>query len=394
MGAVVAMTIDRFTSPLRPHADRASSFRHQELIKRLRELPAGPGPDSAFTRVLRAELLAAGVPISAAAGVPTSGLRKAGIRRANPSFGLGAAAAVVAVLIGVVAVMSGGSRSGGSQYALKMAGDSLQLSFSGGPSDKGYSYLKLATERAVAATEFTADTASRFNRQDARLITDTLANADSDTRNGMRYLAAATNEARSATPLADLGPWIASQRAVLSRLQMTLPAGTVQARANQSAALLDRVELRLAGLRSAAACSCLAQSGRDDLGPLPCSPCASQPPSGPVVSPGVSAAPGASGSASATAASRGIVPTASGTALNTSRPTALPTASLSRPRLPASITPSLPVTIAPSGSSAALPGISVGVGVTLPSAGGSSHAGVDLTLPGLPPIHLPEPGAG
>ncbi|MCW2523375.1 MAG: hypothetical protein JWO63_1710, partial [Frankiales bacterium] len=335
------MVTGRF-SPRSPARSRPEqSYREGQVITRLRELPPGPDPDPAFVATLRAQLLqAAQLQAAERASAEVEPARRLirpdrpiparrPVRRPvrGPSFALAAAALVLAVLTGLALSIAGSRSTGDSRYHLQLAGDRLELAFTGADVDKGYAYLALASERTTAATRASPGSGQSLSGRQASLLTETLVSTDQDTRTGMRYLGVATSEARSAAPLRQLGPWIDGQRSLLAQLHARLPSGALQARAAVSSLLLDRVSQRFGALSQLAGCACLATSGTDDLGPIPCSPCDPSPaPGGAVVTGAPSSTPSPGGvhtgsAAPSSAPSVGSVPGSNSASAPGPRPT-------------------------------------------------------------------------
>lgn len=390
---------------------RSGGSRETELIARLRDLSAGPEPDSRFKADLRSQLVSITARVVAEAkeeaataaknrtGRRARGRAGTGVLRAarRPLLAFGSAAAVLVLLLGLAVWMSNGALPGQSLYGVKRASENVQLSVAGSDTDKGYTYLQLATNRSKEvgqllgsssaggpATESVSAAGGQISAHTSSLVTDTLSSADADSRSGMQLLGRAAVSQLSADPLAKLNGWLSAQRGRLIDARDRIPAGTLHNRAQASLNLLQLIEARANGLKAKMGCRCLSLANSDALGPRPCDRC------GPVLpSPGSSRSSGAtptgSGQPSAPVGSSpghgGSAPLPSlslpglgggGSGPSTSATgsgAALPTV----PTVPGGL-PSLPVSTGPGGISTTLPG---GVSISIGS------DGVTLTVPAI-----------
>jgi hypothetical protein len=282
----------RFTTrPDRKHRGSGRSATERDLISRLRQLPPGPGPDAHFTSELRAQLVAITervVTESTSEAVPRRTARRAGFlgRIRRPLIATVSAAAVLVVLLGLAVWVSHSALPGQSLYGIKRASENFSLSLAGTDTGKGKEYLQQATSRATETTKLVGDPAPSLSGELTKLVGSTLSSADSDTRNGMRLLAKAALDQHSATPLAGLSDWVSAQSARFTELQSRLPVGTAKTRTQDSLVLLQRVATRLGQWKSEFNCGCLslAPNRVDDIGPLPCTICHSQPKPAPSLS--------------------------------------------------------------------------------------------------------------
>lgn len=341
-----------------------------DLISRLRELPAGPVLDSRFTSELRSQLVAIAPRIIAESEVPASTARSPGrsglLRGARrPLLAFSGAAAVLVMLLGLAVWQSHGALPGQSLYGVKRASENFQLSMASGDTAKGKAYLQQATSRAKEANQLasgTSGTPAPLSPHTSSLLISTLASADTDTRSGMQLLGRAAVGQLSADPIAGLSGWATGQHAQLTELLGRLPAGTARSHTESSLALLQRVATRAAQLKGQMGCPCLSLAHSDDLGPLPCTPCASKPAGLPPV-PGLPVLPTGSLPGSGTSSAAGPVPQPSLSlpglgGAPTAIPSSIPPAGSSLPSLPSS-----PVSAGTGGISATLPGgISVSAG--------------------------------
>jgi hypothetical protein len=256
-----------------------------------------------------------------------------------------------------------------------------------GDAERGRTYLELARNRAKEAIDLLGRpnalagsavlAAGAINEHTAKLVTDTLASADGDSRSGMQLLGKSAVAQLSADPLAGLDSWLPGQRSLLTDIVHRAAAGVVHYRAQTSLNLLQRVAVRSDALKKNIGCPCLSRAVSDDLGPVPCSPCkslvagptgGSQPP--PASSPARSPLPAVPGSSPAQSAQSG----------RSNGDAKTPASALDEP-LPSSA-PSPSGALSPGGPVTRAPG-SGGLGVSPP--GGIS---VSLPLP-LPPIKIP-----
>jgi hypothetical protein len=254
----------------------------QELVDRLRQLPAGPEPDPGFTRELRAQLVAIAPRIVAESASEVGTRRPARpagfLRRVRrPLVAIVSATAVLATLLGLAVWVSHGALPGQSLYGIKRASENFSLSLAGSDTDKGKAYLQQATRRATESTKLVGDPAGQaaLTGELVKLLGSTLQSADSDTRNGLQLLGNAAVDQQSSAPIAGLPDWVSAQRARLTELQARLPAGAARNRTQASLALLQRAATRLAQWRAELGCGCLSPSRVDELGPLPCPNCLS-----------------------------------------------------------------------------------------------------------------------
>jgi hypothetical protein len=167
-------------------------------------------------------------------------------------------------------------------YNLKRAGEDARVSLASG-SDKASDLLAFARTRAEEVAELLSiPTASGAGPQatagvssrTAGLVTSTLGSADDDVRQASVLLGTQAAHSASAAPLSIMIDWAPGQLDRLGRIVAHLPAGALHDRAAQSATLVDRALARARALARDAGCDCLASSGSDQLGPLPCTSCA------------------------------------------------------------------------------------------------------------------------
>jgi hypothetical protein len=385
------------------------------LITRLRSLPIGPQPDQHFKSDLRSQLVSITARIvteAAAEGTAAVGrsVRVAGksSRRAGvgvlqaarrPLLTFASAAAVLVMLLGLAVWVSSGSLPGDSLYGVKRASENVKLSMAGSDAERGRTYLDLARNRVNEAIDLLgrpnalASTAApdvlaagAVNAHTAKLVTDTLASADSDSRSGMQLLGKAAVAQLSADPLSGLDSWLPGQRGKLTDLLSRAPAGAVHDRSQTSVNLLQRIALRSDALKKNIGCPCLGQAVSDDLGPVPCSPCTSltppgggaqQPPASGAAPSGLPALPGSNPTQSARSNTDPRSPAATGTGSAASGRATTPGPGASGAALPSS-----PISVGSGGVGASVPGLGVSAGI------GSGGISASLPLP-LPRIKIP-----
>jgi hypothetical protein len=272
-----------------------------KLISRLRALP-GPTPEAGFKSDLRTQLVAitgrvvsesetapagaAPVSRSAAAAAPA---RRAARALRRPVLAVTGAATVLVLLLGMAVWMSSGSLPGESLYGVKRASENVQLSMTGSNAAKGQAYLELAGNRAREVAKLLSQPSAlpvaggpgaaggRISPHTASLVSDTLASADDDTIHGMQLLGRAAVAQVSKDPLARMTTWWPGQNTRMTEVRNKIPSGPLRSRAQASLALLQQIAIRTGQLNKAIGCSCLATAPVDELGPLPCSPCAAAP---------------------------------------------------------------------------------------------------------------------
>ena len=255
------------------------------LVERLTTVPAPPGPSPQFSAQLQAQLVAV-TPRLVAEGATESdqrrgwrGLRVRRLPLRRPLAVVGALVVIFALLLGGAVWLSTSSLPGDSLYSLKRASENVQLSLTGGTGARAKEYLSLAKRRTNEASALlsraSADAAGGIDARRARLITQTLGEADSNLRNASRLLTQQAVDNRSADPLRVLMGAMPDQVSRLSAIVDRIPASPLHDRALASEQLAARVLDRANQLRADLGCNCLTATSTDDLGPLPCpTPCA------------------------------------------------------------------------------------------------------------------------
>jgi hypothetical protein len=275
------------------------------LVHRLATVPPPPGPSPEFTAQLHAQLVAVTPRLVTEGDSETDQRRRwrwPHVRRLplrRPLAVVGTLVVIFALLLGGAVWLSSSSLPGDSLYGLKRASENVQLSLTGGTGARAKEYLTLAKRRANEASALLSralalgagtgpQAADGISARSAKLITDTLDDADSDLRNASRLLTEQAVSNRSADPLRVLLGAVPDQVSRLASIVNRIPPGQLHDRARASEQLAVRVLDRANRLRADLGCSCLTRTSADDLGPLPCSTSCAAPRAtpGPPSSPG------------------------------------------------------------------------------------------------------------
>lgn len=272
-----------------PDPDFSADPLIQTIVGQLRALPT-PAPSPGFREELRAQLIAV-TPRLVAEGVtaprPTRAAQKpqratlprAPIRR--PAAVIGTLLLLFVLLLAGGVWMSSNTLPGDSLYSLKRASENVQLSLTGGDGARGRQYLALAKKRVNEVTGLLGRTSAiaagsgvqasgDLNARTAKLIADTLRDANADTRNGVRLLTGQAVRNLSDGPLGAVTSWAPAQLARLDAIVNRAPPGAAREQAIASQHLVQRAVNRANQLRGDLGCNCLASTPNDDLGPLPC----------------------------------------------------------------------------------------------------------------------------
>jgi uncharacterized membrane protein YgcG len=272
-----------------PDPDVSADPLIRTIVGQLRALPT-PAPSPGFREELRAQLIAV-TPRLVAEGVtgsrPARAARKPH-RATAPRVPIRRPAAVMGTLVLLfVLLLAGGvwmsshTLPGDSLYGLKRASENVQLSLTGGDGARGRQYLALAKKRANEVSGLLGRTSSmaagsgpqasgNINAHTAKLIADTLRDADADTRNGVRLLTGQAVRNMSNGPLSAVTTWAPAQLARLDSIVNRAPPGATRERAVTSRHLVQHALTRANQLGHDMGCSCLANTANDELGPLPC----------------------------------------------------------------------------------------------------------------------------
>lgn len=259
----------------RPARGKARDRTEEQLLDRLRGLPVGAAPDPRFANELRSQLVSIAPRIIAESEPEVvRSRRRAGflgtVRR--PLVAFAGAAVVLVLLLGLAVQVSHGALPGQSLYGVKRASENVKLSLADGDTGRAKVYLQQATSRAGETIKLVTG-GQPVSPHVTQLLVTTLSAADADTRSGVALLGKATLAQASAAPIAGIGTWVSQQTGRLTELSGRLPDGAARTRTATSLALLHRVSERVTGWQRLIGCPCLAKSGTDDLGPVPCRTC-------------------------------------------------------------------------------------------------------------------------
>ncbi len=268
--------------PLRRYPDPAGSAdpATRELLSALRGLETElPGPEPTFRTELRGQLVAV-TPrlVREGADEPAATPRRSLGRRLRRPVGLAVAVvAVFAVLISGAVFLSRNAVPGDALYRVKRASENVQLSLATGDTDRGRTYLDQAKTRVGEATTLWTHAVGSgppvVSTRTANRMSDTLDDADSDTRSGVSVLTTAAVHNRSTASLAVITAWAPGQIARLQAILAATPAGAIHTRATASLLLAAQATQRAEQLRAELGCACLSSGRTDQLGPLPCTSC-------------------------------------------------------------------------------------------------------------------------
>lgn len=268
--------------------------------------------------------------------------RLAGWPHPRLAFLAGALAALVLVT-GVALVVSRTALPGQSLYTVKRGGEGLELALAANPQQRGMRRLLFAERRLGEVSALVqrdgTEAVPPTNDPDATLVVQTLQDMDSETQQGTALVAGYAVQHRDGTLLGELSDWAAAQQdRVASISEQSEPA--LASRADESAALLERIQLRVTALSADLGCGCQNGAGSDDLGPLPCTRCAPPSNSAPATSVGEQRA--RLDTSAATTATPSASPSASGDASASPQPPPSLTASGSETPMPTVPVPPLP----------------------------------------------------
>ncbi|HEX3334870.1 MAG TPA: DUF5667 domain-containing protein [Jatrophihabitans sp.] len=307
------------SATLRHHPDplRSRDPRVQAVLAELKTLNFAPAPRAHFRAELRAQLvavaprlvregIAAETPIvdvvprpspipKAERPQPKAAARHtdhdgvlARLRRLPIGRPLAIAATLVAafaLLLGGAVLMSKNALPGDTLYSLKRASEQVELATTSSPTEKANYYLDFAKTRVdevssllkrstTSAAGPGAHASGGVNSSTAKLITSTLASADTDVRSASKLLGTQAVKRSSAKPLAAMTDWAPGQLQRLHQVAAALPTGDLRARADSSAQLVTAALARASALRTTVGCACMNNAATDELGPVPCTTCA------------------------------------------------------------------------------------------------------------------------
>ena len=310
------------------------------VAEALRAVPVADGPRPEFRTALRQRLVA--VATVQGVGAVETPMQRA--REASSSWKvqrrLTALAAGAAVVTGVTGVSLGASRSlpGDPFYGVKRAAEGAQLATTVGTEARGKRHLQFARTRLGEVSALSGHSsalapsygdhllaAAADPSGSEKLIVDTLADMDAETRAGANDLFAAYRDSGSIEPLRALDRFTQQQYAELHALLDTLPP-TAQASARSSLALLAVIATDT--VRSAAAGTPAGGSGTTTPAPSGSTQPSRTPSSAPPRTGGLQPPATNGGTSAPTKSSPVPVPTA----LPTSLPTSVST--VQAPQLP------------------------------------------------------------
>lgn len=273
-----------------PDPERSADPEIQTVLTALRTLPR-PTPRPEFRSELRTQLVAIAPRLVAEGVSPVAATRDRSplqqalgrLRPRRPLAVLTSTLAVLVLLLGGAIWVSGRSVPGDALYGVKRANENVQLALTRGDAPRGGKRLDRAETRvgevltlwtdSVPATP--APVVAAGAGSTAGLMADTLADADAEIRNGSRVLGEKAVRENTAAPLTEIIAWAPGQIARLGAIAAAIPPSALHDRAVASQALAKRALERATALEATLGCQCQTAAGTDDLGPLPCTACAS-----------------------------------------------------------------------------------------------------------------------
>ncbi len=241
------------------------------LAQRLQTLPACPGPDPAYADQLRARLVAFAPVATTEPPAPeppraphrravhgTRTPRSARSARSNRrSARLAAGLAVLAVLLAGISVAGSRSLPGQPFYAIKRAGEQIQLAFAFGPRADGVRHLQFARTRLSEARALLASsrslspvapgmpTAAGPSHEEiagaSSLVTGILQDMNDETRAGRRDLTVAYRSGHDPALMRRLAHFASSQQQSLQQVLSELAPSAHRA-AGSGLALLSQID--------------------------------------------------------------------------------------------------------------------------------------------------------
>ncbi len=326
---------ERFASLLAGSSDDRSDEHFEvplAVSHALHRVPVNGDIDPAFRDRLRGRLVAvatvrppaecrpeARVPISHRSAESQA----PGWRRFRRLAVLGPVIVALMTVCGVVGA-SASATPGSLLYGIKRATESAQLALAGGDAARGQLQLGFAETRLGEAGQI---------RRDPAEVLSALAAMNSSIRQGSQLLTKAAIGDQDVQPLDRIDAFVTSQRPKLSSLLAVLAGRPSHAKAAESLALLDRLQVRADALRSAVRCAAPVRAPHDDLGPLP-GTCVRPTNSSPAAAGAAGAVGGATGAGSALPAPSGSSPTGNGPSPSRSESPDPETAGLQLPAIP------------------------------------------------------------
>ncbi len=249
------------------------------LAGTLRAVPKPDGPDPAYADRLRTRLVAmafvasAGAEATRPAAGASAGRSQGAAAASRPRFRLrrpariAAGLATLAVLLAAVAVAGGKSLPGQPFYAVKQAGEHIQLAFAFGSQSEGFRQLEFARTRLhevhglVAAQRSLGPpaggleaSAASGSAAAAHLVTTTLREMNAETRAGRRDLTAAYRAGNDPSTLRRLARWAVVQHRGLKGVWPDLPAAS-RGTADAGLTLLSQIRERAHEMLAARGCA-------------------------------------------------------------------------------------------------------------------------------------------
>ena len=216
------------------------------------------------------------------------------IRRLTPRRRVVAGLAGLSVLVaalGVLALFAQTAIPGDTLYALKRGTEQARLVLAGSEQDEGRVLLSLASTRMeeivqlldepsdVSVTGSGVQAADADGAAIAELLIATMETMDVETTGGTSALTTVAVQQADLPTLQFIGQWGVDQFMILDRMSGRMPEDA-RPQADESKDLLQRVVQRLETLAESINCACSQAVSSDDLGPLPCRPCAESEDSG------------------------------------------------------------------------------------------------------------------
>jgi len=382
---------------------RSSDPQIRSLVAALSTLEIAPPPQAHFRAELRAQLVAVTPRLvtegpledanarssvaqteaqrsSVAAAIQQTASRLRSLHLGRPLGVAVAAFTLFAALVGGAVFLSNKALPGDPLYGVKRASEDARLSMTHGV-QRGKTLTDMATTRvdevqgllgksSALAVGYGPTAAAGISPNTARLVTKTLASADSNTSEASRIFTSTAVSKKQPAVLDNMTNWAPGQISALNEVVARIPAGALHDRAVKSLHLVKAADARALALKPLIGCTCMSNAPSDALGPIPCTKCDAPTPSvtpGPTSGATTPGAPRSTGGPTPNGAHSPANPTSGGT---------LPTGGSTTPGVPVPSglpTTGLPTGILPSGlPTSALP--------TLP-----------LPRSGLPHLPLPAP---
>lgn len=197
-----------------------------------------------------------------------------------------AALATILATAGLLTLASRDALPGDTLYAVKRGSEQVQIGLTWDPDERGFALLHFAETRLAEVTELVDQPAALVagaprtpvaaGADTHEAVVRTLAEMDRQTTAGVSLLTASAVQSSDEATLQILPTWAAGQQSLLDALWQRMSAPE-QDRAEVSLALLERVDHRARMLEQGLPCNCLDETPADELGPMPCPSCGSEP---------------------------------------------------------------------------------------------------------------------